>query len=266
MSPAADRARHILLDTTRRLIIGHRGAAAHAPENTIAGFKLAERAGADAIELDVRLTGDDVPVVIHDATLYRTTGRSLIVAEQPFSKIRDVDAGARFTRDGGRSFPWRGRGVTIPSLEETALALPTMPLLIELKTRRAEAEVRRVLWRTGALSRSLLVSFDERAVTAFRDGTTPTGAGRREMISILLRSLVHQLPARVPYDAMFVPRRYMGFEIQPGAFVRAGRALGVAVHAWVENDPIVARGLWRSGITGIVTDDPGALRFARDSG
>jgi glycerophosphoryl diester phosphodiesterase len=266
VSPAADRARHILLDTTRRLIIGHRGAAAHAPENTIAAFKLAERAGADVIELDVRLSADNVPVVIHDPTLYRTTGRSLIVAEQPFGRIREVDAGARFTRDGGRSYPWRGRGVTIPSLEEAALALPTMPLLIELKTRRAETEVRRVLWRTGALSRSLLVSFDERAVASFRDGTTPTGAGRREMVGLLARSLLGRLPARVPYEAVFVPRRYWGFEIQSAPFVRAGRALGIAVHTWVENDPIVARGLWRSGITGIVTDDPGALRFARDAG
>ena len=266
MKSSADDARHILLDATRRLIIGHRGAAAHAPENTIPSFRLAERAGADVLELDVRLTADAVPVVIHDPTLYRTTGRPLVVSAEPFARLRDADAGARFTRDGGRTFPWRGRGVTIPSLEEVALALPTMPLAIELKVRGAEAEVRRVLWRTGALPRSLVVSFDERAVHAFRDGTTPTGAGRREMIALLVRSLIRRLPTSVPYDAVFVPRRYWGVNIKPAPFVRAGRALGIAVHTWVENDPVVARALWRSGITGIVTDDPGAIRIARDSG
>jgi glycerophosphoryl diester phosphodiesterase len=263
---ASDRPAHILLDTTRRLIIGHRGAAAHAPENTLPSFKLAQRAGADVLELDVRLSADGVPVVIHDPTLLRTTGRALTVADEPFSRIREADAGARFTRDAGRTFPWRGRGILVPSLEEVANELPLMPLLIELKVRGADEAVRRVLWRTGALNRSLLVSFDHRAVHAFRDGTTPTGAGQREMIALFIRSYLRRFPRRVPYQAVFVPRRHWGFDIPPAPFTRAGRALGIAVHTWVENDPIVARHLWSTGITGIVTDDPGALRVSRDSG
>jgi glycerophosphoryl diester phosphodiesterase len=257
---------HILLDTTRRLIIGHRGAAAHAPENTIPSFRLAERAGADALELDVHVTADGIPVVIHDPTLLRTAGRDLTVAAESFARLREADTGSRFTRDGGRTFPWRGRGIQIPSLEEVATAFPQMPLLIELKVRGAGDAVRRVLWRTGALNRSLLVSFDSRAVASFRDGTTVTGAGRREMISLFLCALIRRFPSRVPYQAVFVPRRYWGFDIPPGPFARAGRELPIAVHTWVENDPIVARHLWSIGITGIVTDDPGALRVSRDSG
>ena len=257
---------HILLDTTRRLIIGHRGAAAHAPENTLPSFRLAERAGADALELDVHLSADGVPVVIHDPSLLRTCGRDLIVAQEAFARLQDADAGSRFTRDGGRTFPWRGRGIQVPSLEEVANAFPRMPLLIELKVRGAGDAVRRVLWRTGSLNRSLLVSFDHRAVQGFRDGTTVTGAGRVEMISLFVRSLVHRLPDRVPYQAVFVPRRYWGFDISPAPFARAGRRLNIAVHTWVENDPVVARELWGIGVTGIVTDDPGALRVSRDSG
>jgi glycerophosphoryl diester phosphodiesterase len=257
---------HILLDTTRRLIIGHRGAAAHAPENTLPSFRLAERAGADALEFDVHLSADGVPVVIHDPTLLRTAGRDLVVARESFARLREADAGSRFTRDEGRTFPWRGRGIQIPSLEEVANAFPRMPLLIELKVRGAGDAVRRVLWRTGALNRSLLVSFDSRAVAGFRDGTTVTGAGRREMIALFSRSLLHRLPKRVPYQAIFVPRQYWGVAIPPAPFARAGRALGIAVHTWVENDPIVARQLWSAGVTGIVTDDPGALRVSRETG
>ena len=126
--------------------------------------------------------------------------------------------------------------------------------------------VRRVLWRAGALNRSLLVSFDHRAVAAFRDGTTVTGAGRVEMIALFTRALVRHLPRRVPYQAVFVPRHYWGLGIPPAPFIQAGRQLGIAVHTWVENDPIVARQLWGMGISGIVTDDPGALRVSRDSG
>ena len=257
---------HTLLDTTRRLIIGHRGASAHAPENTIPAFRLAERAGADAIELDVRLTSDGIPVVMHDPTALRTTGRRHAVAASTFTTLRQLDAGSRFTRDGGRTFPWRGRGIQVPSLEEVVLAMPRMPLLIELKVRGAESAVREVLDRTGALPRSVLVSFDHRAVTAFRRDALPTGAGEREMISLFARSILRIPPRSVPYQAVFVPRMHWGLPIPPAPFTRAGRALGIAVHTWVENDPVIARHLWSIGITGIVTDDPGALRVSRDSG
>ncbi len=93
-----------------------------------------------------------------------------------------------------------------------------------------------------------------------------TGAGQTEMVTLFARALLRRLPSRVPYQAVFVPRRYWGFAIPPTPFTRAGRQLGIAVHTWVENDPIVARQLWSLGITGIVTDDPGALRVSRDSG
>jgi glycerophosphoryl diester phosphodiesterase len=257
---------HILLDTTRRLIIGHRGASAHAPENTIPAFKLAERAGADAIEMDVRMTADGVPVVVHDPTLLRTTGRRYAVATETFARLRELDAGSRFTRDAGRTFPWRGRGIHLSSLEEVVTALPRMPLLIELKVREAQKPVRAVLERTGAIGRALVVSFDHRAVAGFRDGSAPTGAGEREMMILLARSLLRAYPRSVPYHAIFVPRKQWGFHVPPAPFTRAGRALSIAVHTWVENDPVVARQLWNSGITGIVTDDPGALRVSRDSG
>ena len=257
---------HILLDTTRRLIIGHRGASAHAPENTIPAFRLAERAGADAIEFDIRLTADGVPVVMHDPTVLRTTGRRHAVATSTLATLRGLDAGSRFTRDAGRTFPWRGRGIQVPTLEEVVLAMPRMPLLVELKVRGAEAAVREVLERTGALTRAVLVSFDHRAVTTFRGESIPTGAGQREMISLFARSVFRILPGVVPYAAVFVPRRYWGMAIPPAPFTRAARSLPIAVHTWTENDPIVARHLWSSGVTGIVTDDPGALRVSRDSG
>jgi glycerophosphoryl diester phosphodiesterase len=257
---------HVLLDTSRRLIIAHRGASAHAPENTIPAFKLAERAGADAIELDVRLTADGVPVVIHDPTLARTTNARGDVESETLEVLQAADAGARFTRDEGLTFPWRGRGIRVPSLEEVAIALPQMPFLIELKTRAAQNAVRTVLWRTGALRRSLTVSFHQGAVETFRGGTTPTGAGRREMVDLFVRSVLRRVPEQVPYDAVFVPRHYMGFEIPVAPFVRAARTLSIAVHSWVENDSSVARALWSAGVTGIVTDDPGALRVVRDSG
>ena len=73
------------------LIIGHRGASAVAPENTIAAFQAAIDAGADGIEFDVRLTGDGVPVVIHDETLHRTAGVRGRVADMSFDQLSQFD-------------------------------------------------------------------------------------------------------------------------------------------------------------------------------
>ncbi|HET6851924.1 MAG TPA: glycerophosphodiester phosphodiesterase family protein, partial [Pyrinomonadaceae bacterium] len=80
------------------LIIGHRGASAVAPENTIAAFKEAIAVGADGVEFDVRLTRDRVPVVIHDSTLRRTAGLQRRVADLTWAELEQVDVGSWFDR------------------------------------------------------------------------------------------------------------------------------------------------------------------------
>ena len=105
-----------LLDPDARLVIAHRGSSSEAPENTLRAFEAAVGRGADAIELDVRLTADGAPVVIHDATLDRTTDRTGPVAALTLAELRAVDAGWHFTFDQGRTNPCRGSDVRIPTL------------------------------------------------------------------------------------------------------------------------------------------------------
>ena len=81
----------------RPLLCGHRGARAHAPENTMAGFALAAEMGADLIELDVRLTRDGALAVIHDATVNRTTNGTGRVADLTWDEVQALDAGIRFS-------------------------------------------------------------------------------------------------------------------------------------------------------------------------
>ncbi len=97
-------------DTPRPIIFAHRGASAHAPENTLAAFELAVRQHADAMELDVKLSADGVPVVIHDPTTDRTTGAPGRVADLPLATLRELDA--------GRSFSEKFSGERIPTLDE----------------------------------------------------------------------------------------------------------------------------------------------------
>ena len=103
----------LLLDLDAHPVIAHRGASAFAPENTLVGFERAAAFGAEAFELDVHVTADDQPVVIHDATLDRTTDRRGAIATMTYAAIREADAGARFTTDRGATFPFQGRGIRV---------------------------------------------------------------------------------------------------------------------------------------------------------
>ena len=111
---------------SRPLIYAHRGASALAPENTLAAFLLAQRLGADGIELDVMLTADNQLIVIHDDTVDRTTNGHGKVAEMPLAALRELDAGSYF----GEAF----RGEKLPTLAEVYEALGgKLRINVELK-------------------------------------------------------------------------------------------------------------------------------------
>lgn len=252
---------HALLDPTAHPVIAHRGAAADAPENTLTAFELALARGADALELDVRLTADEVPVVLHDPTLDRTTDRPGDVARLPLRVVQAADAGYWFTSDGGRSFPWRGRGVYVPTLATILERFTETPLLIELKTAAAAPAARRVLERHAAQGRVVVAAFDAAAVAGF-----PHPAFRRagSRGAIARRWVVSLVGARIPragFDVLAVPERWRGLPIPTRRFVRSA---GCPVHVWTVNDPAAARRHWARGVAGIVTDLPALLRAARD--
>jgi glycerophosphoryl diester phosphodiesterase len=113
--------------------LAHRGASALAPENTIDAFRLAVEAGAGGLELDVHMTRDRQIVVIHDATVDRTTNGSGAVSEMTLDELRGFDAGHNFSPDGGPTRPYRGRGVRVPTFGEVLEEFPGVPVNIEIK-------------------------------------------------------------------------------------------------------------------------------------
>src|SRR5262245_28458527 len=122
---------NVLVDAVARPVIAHRGASAHAPENTIGAFTTALEHGADALELDVRMTRDGAVVVIHDPGVDRTTNGRGLVGAMSLAELRALDGGARFTADEGRTFPFRDRGVRISTLDDVLEALPRTPGHVE---------------------------------------------------------------------------------------------------------------------------------------
>ena len=150
-------------DTGGPLILGHRGAAGDAPENTLLSFELALKQRADILESDVHLTRDGVPVLCHDAELDRTTDATGPLCERTLEELAQLDAAYHYSQDGGASFPYRSQGVRIPTLAQAFAAFPEASFNLELK-QGGESLVRRTMEQVAAAGRSdrtLLTAADE---------------------------------------------------------------------------------------------------------
>ena len=250
---------HPLLDPTLRPVIGHRGNAAKAPENTLESFRQAVAAGVDALEFDVRLTADRRVVVMHDPTLDRTTDRTGAVAAMSLGELQRVDAGARFSSDRGRTRPYAGRGITVPSLDQVLEEFPQVPLLIEIKTADAAESTRAVIERHESRDRCIVASFDDRALPAFRVAGFKTSSAQRDVARLLIPAQLGLPIQRPRFDVMCIPRTFRGLPLPVGALARALGRVGIPVHVWTVDSPQTARDLWRVGVRGIISNDPGAI-------
>lgn len=252
-----------LLDLSARPVIAHRGASGSAPENTLPAFELAVRQGADAFELDVRLTRDGVPVVLHDSTLDRTTNFRGPVGALTLAELGKVDAGARFSMDGGRTFPFRGEVARVPTLADVLRGFPEVPIMVEVKEPGAQEAVRRVILEEGAVERCVVASEHHAALQVFREPPFAVAASGGEIGALYRDVLLRRVPATVHYRTLSVPERHRGLRVPTRSFVAAARRLGCPVHVWTINQPSVAQRLWEVGVSGIVTNLPDRIRAPR---
>lgn len=250
---------HPLLDLTAAPIVGHRGNAARAPENTIESFRQAVELGVDALELDVHVSSDGHVVVIHDPTLDRTTDGSGRVELLTLAEMQRVDAGARFTPDRGTTWPYRGRSITIPTLDEVLRAFPATPLLVEIKANAAAKPTHESIERHGATDRCVVASFREVSMEAFRDSGIARGASRRDTAQLLWRALCRVPAGRVDFDVLCMPPIHRGLPLPVAGYVRILEPLGVPVHCWTIDNVAEARRLQNVGVRGIISNDPGLV-------
>lgn len=255
---------HILLDPMARPVVGHRGNAAHAPENTLEAIGQGLAAGADAVEFDVHVSADGVPVIIHDPTVDRTTDGRGAVASMTVAQLQALDAGARFTRDGGRTYPYRGLGIRIPTLAEVLERYPLAQLLLEIKSPLASVAVRRVLEAHSAMGRAVVAAFASAGTHPFRSSGIALGAAQSQIARLIVPALLRLRPRSLPFDVMCIPRSHRGIPLPIAAIVEAARPTGRLVHIWTIDDPSIARRLWAVGVRGIISNDPASILRARD--
>jgi glycerophosphoryl diester phosphodiesterase len=244
------------------LVIAHRGDSAHRPENTLAAFAGALEVGAELVELDVQLTGDGHAVVLHDATLDRTTSGRGRVMEQTLGEVRAVSAGypARF----GEAYA----GERVPTLAEAlALLRGRARVMIEIKresvtdrdTDGVEARTIAEVRRAGMTTDVALISFDRRALRRCREIAPQMTRGH--------------LFYREPAAEVVAGAREAGCEIalpEKGLLsddLAAGvRAAGLRLATWVVDDLEELRRLLRFDLFGVASNRPGEMLEALQNG
>jgi glycerophosphoryl diester phosphodiesterase len=243
------------------LVVAHRGANAVAPENTMEAYRLAVEMGADAIELDVHLTADGKLALIHDETVERTTDLTGSIAAMTMRQLRAADAGYRFEAPDG-SFPFRGRGLKVPTLAEALKWLPDgTGLVVEVKARAATAPTISALRRTRvrAAAAVSLISFDERVIEEAHalDPEMPTGyllVPSQPIEPALIYAVEHGHAAVHPWEGD------LGLDAEP--LLSLARAYGRLMGCYVVNDPERMQQLAAYGLWGFVTDVPDVARQA----
>jgi glycerophosphoryl diester phosphodiesterase len=208
----------------------------------------------------VHASADGVVVVIHDETLERTTDGTGLVRSLPLALLKRLDAGHRFRAADG-TYPYRDRGLRVPTLAELLEAFPDAPLNVEVKqeTPPIEPAVLATLDRFGARERTLLAAEDgvimQRIRAAAPDVVTSFSAP--EVVEFLLRLRGGELALyHPPAAALQVPPDFRGTPIVTADSVAAAHRLGLEVHVWTINDEMEMARLLELDVDGLMTDFP----------
>ena len=216
-------------------------------ENSLAAFRRAAAEGYRYLETDVRATQDGVVVVLHDATLDRTTDSSGIVGQRDWATVRTA-------RVSGRE--------PICRLADLLEELPEALLNIDVKADSAAAPVLELLRATGAWHRVCLASFSETRLQWLRAAAGPrllTSMGTASAIALRLRSA---LPVGLPIRGGLaqLPARRYGITLVDRLLLDYAHQRGLEVHAWTVDQAADMAALLDLGVDGLITDRPDVLR------
>lgn len=245
----------------RPLVIAHRGGKGLWPENSLFAFQRASDLGVDMLEMDLRLSSDGELVVIHDRTLERTTNGQGAVAAHSLAQLQALDAGYRWSADGGQSYPYRGQGVRIPSFAEVLAAFPEQAKVIEIKVPDVgmEAQLCAALKAHQQLDKVLVGSFYDRSLQLFREQCpgVATSAGPtsvRLLVALNWLGLGNLLSPS--YQALQIPEQHDGLLIASPRMLKTAAQRGLNVQLWTINEQPRMRRLLDLGAHALITDYP----------
>ena len=243
------------------LVIAHQGGEGLRPSNTMAAFENAVALGVDVLEMDVHASKDGVLVVMHDDTVDRTTGGNGRLQDLTLAEIQQLDAGYYWTNDEGQTYPYRGQGITVPTLEEIFAAFPDMPMNIEIK--QQEPSIVQpfcdLLDQYDRRQTVLIASFHPETMVEFREKCPGVATSMTEPEIRLFFGLNLAFLGRLyepPGEAFQVPEYSGDLHVVTPRFVNGAHGRNVDVHVWTVNDPADMQRLLDLGVDGLITDRP----------
>lgn len=212
------------------------------------------KAGADHLETDLHVTADGHLVCFHDDTVDRTTDGSGPVWSYTLADLRRLDAGYSHRLDG--DFPFRARGLRVPTLGEVLATFPAAGIVVDLKQDGLEEPLVTLLERMDAWDRVITGSFSDRRLSRIRHlsgGRALTSGGAAMARAWWLAS---RFGRRGPTGcvALQLPRSMNGVNLVDGRLVHVAHAHGLAVHVWTVNQLADLDRVWSIGVDAVITD------------
>ncbi len=246
------------------MVIAHQGGDGLWPGDTLYAFEKAVELGADVLEMDAHITKDGQIVLMHDEKVDRTTDGSGLIEDLTLAELQKLDAAYKWTNDDGKTFPYRGQGIRVPTLEELFQKFPEMRYTIEIKkTQNPIQKPFCALIRKYKIQEKVLVaSFRDDALAAFRSECpeVATSGASNEVTGFVLLSKVFLSglisPQFQSLQVPWEPSESKGIQVMTERFVRAAHAQNIAIEPWTVDDPELMKEYIAWGVDGIITNRP----------
>jgi len=250
------------------MVIAHQGGDNLRPGDTLTAFQNAVDLGADVLEMDAHITRDSQIVLMHDEQVDRTSDGTGLIEEMTLDELKKLDAAYKWSQDGEKTFPYRGHGVTVPTLEELFQKFPQIRYVIEIKKTQNPIDnpLCTLIRKYNMQNKVMVASFHDEAMANFRK-TCPevaTSGSRNEVTPFVLLSKVHLTgllknlqfkSLQVPYE----PSESYGIPIMTKQFIELAHARNVKIEPWTVDDPELMKEYISWGVDGIITDNPDAM-------
>lgn len=230
-------------------IIAHRGASTYAPENTLAAFQKALDQQADGIELDVRLTKDNVPVICHDATVNRTSNGKGYIHNMTVSQLKKLDFGASFSN--------KYKGEMIPTLEETLTLIgdASITLHIEIKNgpiipKNLEQKIVELVYKYGFEDRVVYSSFDHHSLQRLSE------IDPRAKIGLLFHINLIHLFEYIENTGLRVHSIHPNHFYVTEEMIEEAHKRNIEVNIYTVNNKAMALSYQQMGIDGLISNNP----------
>jgi glycerophosphoryl diester phosphodiesterase len=243
------------------LIIAHQGGDGLWPGDTLFAYQHAADLGVDVLEMDIHITKDGTLVLMHDEAVDRTTDGTGEIESMTLAELKKLDAGYDWSPDEGKTFPFRGQGVTVTTLEEIFQAFPEMHMTIEIKKSNASMikPFCDLIRQYKMQDKILVASFYDDKMKEFRaecpEVATSSAKNETTVFVLLTKAFLGGFYSPKFYSLQ-VPEESGGITVMTEAFVRAAHARNLAVEPWTINDAETMQKLINWGVDGIITDRP----------